>query len=81
MPDGKSGYYHPNAMDDAARTAVNAWILAPEHFDGVVDLDKVTRDPADSMKLNTAFDSGDGLHPGPAGYKAMGDAVPLDWFK
>ncbi|HEV2578590.1 MAG TPA: SGNH/GDSL hydrolase family protein [Acidobacteriaceae bacterium] len=81
MPDGKSGYYHPNAMDDAAREAVNAWILAPGHFDGVVDLDKLTRDPANPMQLNPAFDSGDGLHPGPVGYKAMGDAIPLEWFK
>ena len=81
MPDGKSGYYHPNAMDDAAREAVNAWILAPGHFDGVLDMDKVMRDPVNPMTLNPAFDSGDGLHPGPVGYKAMGDAVPLEWFR
>ncbi|HEX5284785.1 MAG TPA: SGNH/GDSL hydrolase family protein [Bryocella sp.] len=81
MPDGQSGYYHPNAMDDAARQQVNAWILAPGHFDGVVDLDKVTRDPANPLQLNPAFDSGDHLHPGPAGYKAMGDAIPLEWFR
>jgi lysophospholipase L1-like esterase len=81
LPDGSAGYYHPNAMDDAARQAVNAWILAPGHFDGVVDLDKVTRDPANPTKLSPAFDSGDGLHPGPAGYKAMGDAIPLEWFR
>lgn len=81
MADSGSGYYHPNAMDDAARQQVNAWILAPGHFDGVVDLDKVTRDPASPMRLKTEFDSGDHLHPGPAGYKAMGDAIPLEWFK
>jgi lysophospholipase L1-like esterase len=33
------------------------------------------------MQLNPAYDSGDHLHPGPAGYKAMGDAIPLEWFK
>jgi lysophospholipase L1-like esterase len=81
MPDGGSGYYHPNEADNAAREAVNAWILAPGHFDGVVDFGKVTRDPANPLKLNPAFDSGDGLHPGPTGYKAMGDAVPLEWFR
>ena len=81
MPDGGSDYYHPNAMDDAARAAVNAWILAPGHFDGVVDLDKVTRDAANPMRLRAEFDSGDHLHPGPAGYKAMGEAIPLEWFK
>jgi lysophospholipase L1-like esterase len=81
MPDGGGKYYDPSAMDNAARQAVNAWILAPGNFDGVVDFDKVTRDPANPLQLNPAFDSGDHLHPGPAGYKAMGDAIPLEWFK
>lgn len=81
MPDGGGRYYNPNAADNAAREAVNAWILAPGHFDGVLDMDKVTRDAANPLQLNPAFDSGDHLHPGPAGYKAMGDAIPLDWFK
>jgi lysophospholipase L1-like esterase len=81
MPDGGGRYYHPDAADDAARQAVNAWILAPGRFDGVVDLDKVTRDPANPLRLNPAFDSGDHLHPGPVGYKAMGDAIPLEWFR
>jgi lysophospholipase L1-like esterase len=81
MPDGGGRYYHPNEMDNAAREAVNAWILAPGHFDGVVDFNKVTQDPAHPLQLNPAFDSGDHLHPGPVGYKAMGDAIPLEWFK
>jgi lysophospholipase L1-like esterase len=80
MADGGSTYYHPDAADDAARRAVNAWILAPGNFDGVVDFDKATRDAAIPLRLNPAFDSGDHLHPGPVGYKAMGDAVPLGLF-
>jgi lysophospholipase L1-like esterase len=81
MPDGGGKYYNPSAMDNAARAALNAWILAPGHFDGVLDMDKVTRDPANPLELNPAYDSGDHLHPGPPGYKAMGDAIPLEWFK
>ena len=81
MADGGGKYYGPNAMDNAARQAVNAWILAPGHFDGVLDMDKVTQDAANPLQLNPAYDSGDHLHPGPAGYKAMGDAIPLEWFK
>jgi lysophospholipase L1-like esterase len=81
MPDGGGRYYHPNAMDNAARQAVNAWILAPGHFDGVLDMDKVMQDPANPLQLNPAYDSGDHLHPRPPGYKAMGDAIPLEWFK
>jgi lysophospholipase L1-like esterase len=81
MANGGGDYYHPNAMDNAARQAVNAWILAPGHFDGVIDFDKVTQDPANPMQLKPEYDCGDHLHPGPAGYKAMGDAIPLEWFK
>jgi len=80
-PDTGSGYYHPTATDDADRLAVNAWIRQPGHFDGCVDLDAVTRDPAHPNQLLPAYDSGDHLHPGPAGYKAMGNAIPLDWFR
>lgn len=84
MADGGGQYYNPNAMANAARQQVNAWIMdhgAPGQFDGVFDMDKVTQDPANPLQLNPKYDSGDHLHPGPVGYKAMGDAIPLDWFK
>lgn len=81
MPDGGGKYYNPGAMDNAARQQVNAWILAPGHFDGVLDMDKVMQDPANPLDLNPKYDSGDHLHPGPVGYKAMGDAIPLEWFR
>lgn len=80
-PDTGSGYYHPTPTDDADRLAVNAWIRQPGHFDSFVDFDQVTRDPAHPTQLLPAFDSGDHLHPGPAGYKAMGEAIPLAWFR
>jgi lysophospholipase L1-like esterase len=76
-----SDYYAPTAVDDADRVAVNAWIRAPGHFDAVVDFDKVVRDPADPSRMLPAFDCGDHLHPGPAGYKAMGEAIPLGLFR
>jgi lysophospholipase L1-like esterase len=81
LPYGSSGYYHPKPESEADRQAINAWIRDPGHFDAVVDFDQLTRDPAHPDRLLPAFDSGDGLHPGPAGYKAMGDAVPLALFK
>ncbi|HVG27450.1 MAG TPA: SGNH/GDSL hydrolase family protein, partial [Acidobacteriaceae bacterium] len=70
-----SDYYKPTAANEADRVAVNQWILAPGHFDSAVDLDAVTRDEKDPSRMKAAFDSGDHLHPGPAGYKAMADAV------
>lgn len=80
-PDTGSAYYHPDAGSEADRQAINAWIRAPGHFDAVVDFDAVTRDPANPSRLAPAFDSGDHLHPNPAGYKAMGEAVPLALFR
>ena len=81
MPDSGSGYYHPDAASERDRQQVNAWIREPGHFDAVVDLDRVTADPANPQQLTPAYDSGDHLHPGPAGYKAMGSAIPLSLFQ
>lgn len=77
LPYVGSGYYHPGPESEADRQAINAWIRGPGHFDSVVDFDQVTRDPQHPDRLLPAYDSGDHLHPGPAGYKAMGDAIPL----
>ena len=75
-----SDYYHPDAPDEADRQAVNAWIRALGHFDAVLDFDKVMRDPNEPDHLRPAYDCGDHLHPSPAGYRAMGQAVPLSHF-
>lgn len=80
MPDNGSDYYHPDSSNEEDRQAVNEWIRTAGHFDAVIDLDKVTADPSRPARLAPSFDSGDHLHPGPAGYKAMGDAVPLTLF-
>lgn len=75
-----SDYYHPGPLDEAARQAVNAWIRTPGHFDAVIDFDQVMRDPAHPDHLLPAYDCGDHLHPGPAGYKVMGSSIPLSLF-
>lgn len=80
MPFVGNDYYHADAANEADRQAVNAWIRAPGHFDAVVDFDRIMRDPARPDRLSPRFDGGDALHPSPAGYRAMGDAVPLDLF-
>ncbi len=79
-PYGGSGYYHPGPWSEADRQAVNAWIRAAGHFDAVIDFDAVMRDPEHPGQLLPALDCGDHLHPSPAGYKAMGDAIPLNLF-
>ncbi len=80
LPDGGSDYYHPGPADDSDRRQVNQWIRAAGHFDAVVDLDKIMADPQDSTRMRPAYDSGDHLHPSPAGYKVMGDAFPASLF-
>ncbi|MGD0891297.1 MAG: SGNH/GDSL hydrolase family protein [Terracidiphilus sp.] len=75
-----SDYYHPGALSEADRQAVNVWIRAAGHFDAVIDFDAVVRDPEHLDRLLPAFDCGDHLHPSPAGYKAMGEAVSLSLF-
>jgi lysophospholipase L1-like esterase len=80
MPYGASGYYHPDAANEADRAAVNAWIRTPGHVDAVIDFDALMRDPAHPNRLKKEFDSGDGLHPSPTGYRFMGTIVPLSLF-
>ena len=80
LPYTGSDYYHPGSSNEADRQAVNQWIRTPGHFDEVVDLDKVMRDPAHPDHLLPEYDSGDHLHPSPAGYNAMGSAIPLSLF-
>jgi len=80
MPWMGFDYYHPDAQNEADRQAVNAWMRTPGRFDALIDFDKVLRDPANLATLSPLYDSGDHLHPGPKGYQAMADAVPLAWF-
>jgi lysophospholipase L1-like esterase len=75
-----SDYYHPGPASEADRETINQWIRTPGHFDDVVDFDKAVRDPSHPDHLLPADDSGDHLHPSPAGYHAMGDAVSLSLF-
>jgi lysophospholipase L1-like esterase len=81
LPFVGSDYYHPPAATEADRQTINEWIRAAGHFDAVIDFDKVTRDPQHLERLLPAYDCGDHLHPNPAGYRAMGEAVPLPLFE
>ena len=80
LPYTGSDYYHPGPNSEADRQAVNQWIRTPGHFDELVDFDKVMRDPGHPDRLLPSYDSGDHLHPSPAGYSAMGTAIPLSLF-
>jgi lysophospholipase L1-like esterase len=66
---------------ESVREKVNSWILDSGEFDGVVDLDKVLRDPSRPTQLLPSYDSGDHLHPNDAGYAVAAEAVPLGLFE
>ena len=79
-PDGGSQYNRTGAAGDADRLAVNDWIKAPGHFDSVIDFATLIADPNDPSRMAPAYDSGDHLHPGVAGYKVMGEAFAPSMF-
>jgi lysophospholipase L1-like esterase len=77
--DDTLGFYSPE--NERKREAVNHWIRTSHEYDGVVDFDAAMRDPADPLRLNPAYDSGDHLHPNDAGMAAMAAAVPLRYLR
>ena len=66
---------------EAIRQSVNDWIRTGGAFDAVLDFDEVVRDPQQPARLNSAFDSGDHLHPNDAGFAAMGESIDLVLFR
>jgi lysophospholipase L1-like esterase len=79
-PYGGSDYYHPGPLNEKDRQTMNDWIRAPGHFDAMIDFDAAVRDPHQPDRLLPAYDCGDHLHPSPAGYQAMGEAISLSQF-
>ncbi|MEC3982508.1 SGNH/GDSL hydrolase family protein [Amycolatopsis sp. H20-H5] len=69
------GWQVYDATLEATRLAVNRFIRTGGLFDGVIDFDAALRDPHDPLRMRPEFDSGDHLHPGDAGYRAMAAAV------
>ena len=77
-PYGGAGYRSDRG--EQVRVDVNNWIRTSGVFDGVIDFDQITRDPANPDRFNPLYDSGDHLHPNDAGYKAMGEGIDLKLF-
>lgn len=72
---------YSDPIRERTRQSVNAWIRGKGHFDGVVDFDAVVRDPQIESQLAPQYNSGDFLHPNPAGYEAMAQAFSLGVFE
>ncbi|MFI8966252.1 SGNH/GDSL hydrolase family protein [Streptomyces sp. NPDC053493] len=71
-----SFYFTPE--NEAKREAFNAWVRTSGAYDSVVDFDRAVADPSDPDRILPAYDSGDHLHPGDAGYRAMAEALDVD---
>lgn len=70
-----AGHYSP--AKERLRVQLNDWIRSAGIFDVVADFDAVLRDPAHPRRLRAGYDSGDHLHPGDAGYRAMAAAIDI----
>lgn len=73
LPTHRQGF---SAERESVRAALNAFIRTSQLYDGVIEFETALRDPADPLVMAKAYDS-DGLHPSPAGFRAMAAAVPL----
>jgi len=78
-PIGRSFYFH--LKTEADRQKINEWIRTSHAFDAVIDFDAALRDPNKPDQMAPEADSKDNLHPGPGGYKRMGESVPLELFR
>jgi len=72
-------YHQPHK--ERVRQEVNGWIRGSGAFDAVLDVDALLRDPAHPQRMQARFDSGDHLHPGDAGHRAMAGAVRAAWVR
>lgn len=79
IPGTQFPVYSPG--NEAKRQQVNSWIRRSHEFDGVIDFDRVLRDPDDPARLLPRYDSGDHAHPTDEGYEVMANAIDLRLFR
>ncbi|MGC3748862.1 GDSL-type esterase/lipase family protein [Enterococcus faecalis] len=70
-----------NTEKEATRQKINTWIRENKEIDGVVDFDKVLANATDPSHLNSAYDSGDKLHPNEVGGESMAEEVEVSKLK
>lgn len=65
---------------EAARQAINDWIVNSGEFDGVTRLDLAFADPDDPQAMRDGYHMGDFLHGSDAGLRAVGESIDLSLF-
>lgn len=72
------GYQDCTPEVDAKRTAINDFLREQRDvFHDVLDFDAVVRDPGQPARMLPQYDSGDHLHPGDEGLRALAESVDL----
>ncbi|KAJ4986416.1 GDSL-like Lipase/Acylhydrolase [Stagonosporopsis vannaccii] len=79
-PSNFTGQPYSSPVREATRQKINDFIRNSGTFDAVADFDKFLADPNIPSQLSPQYDSGDYLHPGPAGYQHLADEFPLEIF-
>ncbi|MGG5817531.1 SGNH/GDSL hydrolase family protein [Falsiroseomonas sp. HW251] len=74
-----AAYWTPEG--EAKRQALNEWIRTGGAYDAVLDFAAATQDPAHPTRMRPEHDSGDHLHPSPAGYTAMANSIDIGLFR
>lgn len=69
-----------NGEKDSIRMAVNDWIYHKAEVEGILPFESALQDPMEPLSMRPEFDSGDHLHPAPAGAQAMADCIPEDYI-
>ena len=65
---------------EAARQAINDWIINSGEFDAVVRLDSAFASPDDPERMREGYHMGDFLHGSDAGLRAVGESIELSLF-
>ncbi|KAK9769683.1 putative SGNH hydrolase-type esterase domain-containing protein [Seiridium cardinale] len=82
-PFGGNWQSYSNPTRDATRQRVNQSILGggDGSLDGSIDFTKILVSSGNAATLASQYDSGDHLHPNPAGYQAIADTFPVNIFQ
>lgn len=76
LPIGGWRTYEP--FRDELRMKLNDWMKSFDEIEGCIDFDRAVQDIDRPSFMKTEYDSGDHLHPSPAGYKVMAkEAYPI----
>lgn len=78
-PYGGARYARPDG--EAIRATLNEFIRHGGKFDGMIDFDLATHDPAQPDRFRAQFNDKDHLHPNDVGAAAMAASIDLNIFK